>query len=123
MKEHPILTERQENHLRHMLGINTPQHRAPKPYRDYAAVVPGDPEWVELERLGMIQRYASRGSYDWYRTTADGRGAAIASHRRIRYSREKRRYLKFLDLSDCLPDLTFREFLTSPAFAAARCSA
>lgn len=123
MRERLTLTEQQEDNLRHMLGINRPEQRAPQAYRDYAAVNPGDVEWVELERLGMVERYSSHGSYHWYRTTPAGRAAAFASHRKIRFSRSTRRYLKFLDLGDCFPGLTFREFLTAAEFAEARASA
>lgn len=117
------LTERQEDMLRHMLGINHPEHRVPNPYRDYAAVCPGNPAWIELAALGLVEVYASRGGYDWYRTTAEGRAAALASHRNIRWSRDARRYAAFLRIADCMHDLTFREFLTAPEFAEARRSA
>jgi hypothetical protein len=116
------LTEEHEDSLRHMLGINRPEARNPKPHRDYAAVLPGDAHWLELERLGMVERYSARDNtiYHWYRTTPKGREAAFASHRRIRYSRSKRVYCAFLSVSDAVPDLTFRQFLTHPDFAEIR---
>lgn len=115
-----LLTEKHEDLLRHMLGINRPELRNPKPYRDYAAVCPGNPEWLELEQLGMVERYSTEGNYHWYRTTAAGREAAFASHRRWRWPRSARRYAQFLKIADLDPDLTFRDFLTETRYAEAR---
>ena len=117
------LTKDQLYTLRHMLGINTPDARAPTPYRNYAAVNPGDREFAELEAVGAVECYRRAGpgtNYDWYQCTAAGRTAAMQSHRTIRNSHAKRMYAKFLSVSDCCPDLTFREFLTSPEFADTR---
>jgi hypothetical protein len=112
------MTDSQLHTLRHMLGINTPDDRVPRPYRNYAAVNPGDPEFLELERLGMVERYGEAcafGEYDWYRCTDAGYQAAIASHRKIRNKKSARVYAKFLDVRDALNGLTFREFLTEAA--------
>jgi hypothetical protein len=121
------LSEVQLHTLRHMLGINTPNDCVPRPHRNYAAANRGDTEYLELERLGMVERYRSAsslwGDYDFYRCTDAGRQAAIASHRCIRQPRAARVYAKYLDVADALPDLTFREFLTSPEFAESRRSA
>lgn len=114
-----ILNEYQLRTLRHMLGINTPDAERPKPYRNYYCANPGEKEMLELARLGAIELYDTRGSYEWWQCTDAGRTAAIASHKTIRYSPAKRRYIRFLDLRDCFPDLTFREFLTDPRY---RCS-
>lgn len=112
------LTKEQLHTLRHMLGINTPWDRVPKPYRNYAAVNHGDPEFIELERMGLVknQGRSSISEYDCYVCTEEGKLSAIRSHREIRYSKPRRRYLAFLGLMDCCPDLTFREFLTSQEF-------
>ena len=104
--------------LRHMLGINDPSMDVPKPYRDYYCANPGDPTMVELERIGAVRLYDTRGDYAWYTCTPEGRAAGIASHKTIRYSPAKRRYIRFLDLRDCCPDLSFRQFLTDPRFRA-----
>ncbi len=117
------LSEHQLDLLRHMLGINTPEAAAPAPYRNYAAVNPGDREYIELERLGAVERYRAaspRESYDYYRCTPAGHAAALASHRRIRHPKGKRVYLRFLSVRDALPDLTFREFLMGQQFASVR---
>lgn len=119
-----MLTEDQLDTLRHMLGINTPYDRIPKPYRNYAAVNPGDPEFLELEKLGMVKKYASAKpgltEYDYYRCTEKGRIEAMRSHRNIRKSKAKRRYNKYLEVLDSCPDLTFKEFLTDPSFKESR---
>lgn len=112
------MTNSQLHTLRHMLGINTPGDRTPKPYRNYAAVNPGDPEFLELERLGAVEKCQKVpwGQYDFYRCTEKGKEAAIKSHKGIRWKRSKRRYRKFLSLQDLVPGLTFCDFLTDPEF-------
>ena len=125
------LSSDQLDTLRHMLGINSPEHREPRPYRDYAAVNPGDLQFVELERLGAVMCYRRAdqtradglGNYDWYRCTPAGRQAAIHSHRNIRHSRSERRYIRWLELRDVIPDLTFHEFLTASRFRETRAEA
>ena len=119
------LNEKHLDTLRHMLGINTPDDRIPKPCRNYAAVSPGDAEFVELERLGAVERYEARGGseYDWFRCTEAGRLAAMRSHRDICKTAPQRRYAAYLDLSDAIPDLTFKDFLTLPEFAKTRSEA
>ena len=120
------LTPEQLKTLRHMLGINTPEDREPKPHRNYAAVYPGNPEYIELEMIGAIKWYGKQpwpGGLDYYCCTDEGKSAAIKSHRDIRYSRSKRRYIKYLHISDCFSGLTFKEFLTDPMFKDARESA
>ena len=115
------MTDDQLHTLRHMLGINTPDDRKPRPYRDYAAVNPGDPEFGELERLGAVERVRRPApdwayGYAWYQCTEAGKAAAMASHRRIRKGKPQRVYLAYLSCRDCCPDLTFKEFLTDPEF-------
>jgi len=119
------LTDQQLHTLRHMLGINTPDDRYPNPHRNYAAVNPGEPEYMELERLGVVEQYQPRGGspYHYYRCTEKGRQAACASHRKIRKPLAARRYSMFLDMTDVAPDLTFWEFLTQPQWKEARAQA
>lgn len=117
------LTAKHLDTLRHMLGINTPSAPAPRPTRDYYCANPGCAEVVELERLGAVRCYRRADAvtqYDWYCCTDEGRAAAMASHKTIRYSKSRRTYLKFLDIADALPDLTFKQFLTDPQFAETR---
>jgi hypothetical protein len=106
--------------LRHMLGINTPYASQPRPYRNYAAVVPGDRDFLELEALGLVYRASVAdewaAGYDLYRCTQEGIDLAIASHGHIRVSKAKRVYARFLDLRDAIPDLSFRIFLTEETF-------
>lgn len=116
------LTADQLHMLRHMLGINTPADRMPKPYRNYAACNPGDERMLDLEKVGAVERCRSVlwSEYEYWQCTENGKAAAIASHRTIRYPRSKRRYIKFLRVSDAWPGLTFREFLTLPELAQCR---
>lgn len=105
-----------------MLGIDDPSKARPEPYRDHFCANAGDPELVELERLGMVEPFRSfmGDTYTTYRTTEAGRAAAIASFKTIQHPKKRRTYLAFLRASDFYPDLTFREFLVSPDWADAR---
>ncbi|MFA7483903.1 MAG: hypothetical protein WC314_25640 [Vulcanimicrobiota bacterium] len=114
------LNEAQLHTLRHMLGINTPYDKIPRPYRNYAAVEPSDPEFIELAKLGAVEVYRRSEVYLYYRCTDQGRAAALRSHRKIRRTKAQRVYGKFLDLCDVFPDMTFKDFLTSPYFDRAR---
>lgn len=112
------LTKDQLHMLRHMLGINTPEDRTPRPYRNYAAVNPGDAFFLELEQIGAVEKChgVPLGQYECYRCTGKGRQAAMKSHKDIRLPRSKRRYKKFLSILDCVPDITFHDFLTDPEY-------
>jgi hypothetical protein len=114
------MTAEQLRILRHMLGIDDPYMSKPKPYRDYYCANPGNQELHELMRLGMVRLYSTRDSYEWFCCTDAGRAAAMASQRAIRKTKAQRIYAKFLDVSDCWPDLTFKKFLTDPHFIEAR---
>lgn len=120
MTKHVKLTGQQLSTLRHMLGITDPAVLHPRSYRNYAAATPGDPEFLELERLGMVSRIDRPtkpfSEYEWYRCTDMGISEAFRSHCRIRYPRSERRYVAFLRLREALPDLTFKEFLIRPEF-------
>lgn len=117
------LNDAQLQTLRHMLGIDKPDERAPEPYRDYYCASRGDADMAELARLGAVRLYRQCEHYDWYTTTDAGRAAAIASHRKIRLPKSKRIYSRYLDVSDVHAGLTFHEFLTSPDYAESRAAA
>lgn len=113
------MREDQLRTLRHMLGIDGAMEDNPKPYRNYYCANPGDPEMAELERAGMVTRYCSDNTYDWYTCTKAGVAAAIHSHQvrmRRRPTKKQARYRKYLRLKDVLPDLTFRDFLVNPEY-------
>jgi len=116
-------TSEQLDTLRHMLGINDPRQRVPDPYRNYAAVIHGDPHFILLAQAGLVERYRiaqTDGEHDYYRCTDAGKAAAMKSYKTIRLSKSKRVYLKFLDLKDVFPDLEFRNYLVDPRFAETR---
>jgi hypothetical protein len=109
--------------LRHMLGINDPYQRVPVPYRNYAAVPHGDPEFIALAQAGLIECYRTATGptdYDYYRCTESGRTAALSSYKTIQASKSKRVYRKYLEVSDALTGLSFRDFLVDPQFAETR---
>lgn len=114
------LTPEQLRTLRHMLGIDDPYMPKPKPWRDYYCANPGDPQMHKLAEMGAVERYAVRDGYEWFQTTDAGKAAAMASHKTIRKSKSSRVYSKYLDICDCFPDLTFKQFLTDPQFAETR---
>lgn len=119
-KANEQLTAEQLRILRHMLGIDDPYMATPKPYRNYYCANPGDPKLHELARLGMVELYSTHGSYEWFACTAAGKEAGCDSQRAIRKTKSARVYAKYLDISDCFPDLTFKDFLTDPHFAETR---
>jgi hypothetical protein len=109
--------------LRHMLGIT--DFSTPLPadfYRDYFCASKGDAHLAEMEADGLVRCYNRDEHYDWYTTTEAGKRAAIASFKVRMYPKAKRRYHAWLRLSDTAPDLTFREYLTNPAYAEHRSS-
>lgn len=114
------LTPAQLDTLRHMLGINTPDDRLPKPYRDYFCANPSDARLLELERIGAVECYSTRDNYRWYQCTDAGRAAAMASHKTIRRNKASRVYSRFLDVRDAYADLTFKDFITDPQYTATR---
>lgn len=116
----PELTPDQLDTLRHMLGINTPYDKSPKPYRNYYCANPGNKELHGLSALGTVELYSTRDGYEWWQCTDAGKAAALASHKQIRHTKGSRVYSHFLDVKDCYPDLTFKEFLTDQQFAKTR---
>lgn len=75
-------TPEQLDTLRHMLGIN--DRYTKEPTRDHYAAPIGDLSLWKMSNAGLVERYAVRGPYEWYRTTPAGRAAAVESHNRIR---------------------------------------
>lgn len=106
--------------LRHMLGIDTPWIKNPNEYRDYYCANPGYGPLLELEKMGMVVKYSEGGGYHWFKTTDMGKEAARESQRRMLLPKPKRRYRKWLSVSDSVPGLTFEEFLTLPEYKEAR---
>ena len=119
------LTAPQLHTLRHMLGVNDPFARVPACCRNYAAVNPGDPEYLELERIGAVEQFKANSNtgYDWYRCTEEGRSAAIKSCDDRRKTKAQRVYHAYLLVSDVYRSLSFKEFLTDPYYADARTKA
>ena len=114
------MTEEHLDTLRHMLGINISDRRDPPEYRDYACANPGDTTMHALKDMGMVRLYRISNSYEWWTTTDAGKAAARASQRAMLKPKGARVYARFLEVSDALPDLTFRQFLMSPEFAETR---
>lgn len=112
-----LSAKRQGEILRHMLGIDKPDERHPKPYRNYYCANVGDVELHALAAKGLVECYSTHGGYEWFRTTDAGRAAAFASHKTILRPKASRVYSRFLDVKDALADLTFKQFLTDPQFA------
>lgn len=107
--------------LRHMLGINDPcLPWPPKCWRDYAAVEPGDSQFADMAERGLVLLTRKAGghfSFDYYATTDTGKEVALTTFKAMQLTKARRRYHGWLSLSDCHPDLTFREYLTLPEYA------
>lgn len=119
-------TEEHLSWLRHMLGMTNFYQREPNSHRNYAAVSPGDPRFVEMEQLGLVfcgHRAGGDTTYDYWHCTDAGIAAATASFMKHRKPKPARVYHQYLDISDVLSDLSFRTFLTDPTFAAVRAAA
>lgn len=117
------LSENQLDTLRHMLGINTPNEPHPRPTRNYATVEKGSIEFATLSSMGLIEkmdRVMTEFGYDYFQVTDQGRALAMESHKSIQKSKSARRYVKFLEVVDAVPDLSFREFLTDPQYERSR---
>ena len=106
--------------LHHTLGISDPYQPEREPYRNYFVASDGHSDMPGLNRLvaaGMMKSrehpLCGKGSLVFYATDI---GKAVAIKTRPKVSRNKLRYRRFLSLSDCCPDLTFRQFLTDPEF-------
>jgi len=106
--------------LRHMLGLTDPYRREQVPYRDYYCANQGDVLLHEMEEAGLVRRYRCTDGYESFCTTERGRREGIKSALARRKGPAARRYARFLDLRDVVPDVTFREFLTRPEFAELR---
>lgn len=117
------LNQKQIGMLRHMLGLTDNSKRDPQPYRNYAAVEPGDLCLLQLEKLGMVEKCCTPAAWRGlvcYRCTEVGKREAVKDFYRTRYNKSRRRYLRFLSVSGCVPGLTFREFLTKREWAEIR---
>lgn len=107
--------------LHHALGISDPMRPDRVPYRNHFVVGPGHADMPSLERLeeaGLMvrKRHALLNGGDRVFTVTEA-GKALALQTRPRALKAKIRYGRFLRIKEVLPDLTFREFLTTPQFA------
>ena len=110
------MTDEQLSVLRHMLGIDVNDTRDPPEYRDYYCANPGNALLHGMADLGLVELYRTDGGYEWFCTTDTGKAAARASQRAMLLPKSKRIYRRWLSVSDALPDLTFRDFLTRREF-------
>lgn len=114
----------QELHiLLHTIGLDDPYQE--KSYRNHFVADDGHSDLPAIQKLcleGLMEEQRAPGFLEAgdrvFRVTDCGRQAAERLRRRP--TRAQRRYHRFLEVADCCPDLTFREFLTLPAFAEAR---
>ncbi len=109
--------------LCHMVGLDRIGPKLPNMYRDYAAVNPGDKNFVSMAANGLVRFYYHRDRYDYYETTDAGKDVALAwfwSHRPTKKSRVYR--LWRLLTWECGYQFSFLEFLQcdDPEIAKAR---
>lgn len=109
--------------LLHSLGLNHEDVR--EPYRNYFVAGDGHSDMPLLKSLcdkGLMRREDRtpgflEASDGLFLVTDAGRTYALANRPKPKtLSRARRRYSAFLDMKECYPDLTFREFLTEPYF-------
>lgn len=103
--------------LHHALGINDPMHPEREPYRNHFVADEGHDDIPALERLesrGLMERSNPPDFCGGWVFTVTEAGKAKALQTRPRAPQAKRRYHRFLELQDVMPDLTFREFLSMP---------
>ncbi len=116
----PSISEDDIHTLRHSLGIEWAHEKS---CRNYFCDELPSPQMERLVRAGLMTqgRYVAGHedhSMRYFHVTECG---ILLAHEDIPVkSMAKRRYERFLDISDVFPDLTFREFLTSPEFAETR---
>lgn len=115
-------TDEQLRKLRHMLGLTDRYKRDPQPYRNHWSADGDSPELEEMVRLGLCER-RDRVSFVpgvTYYATEEGKRWAMRSAMERRKPKGARTWATFLRCSDSDPDLTFREFITSPDYAEIR---
>jgi len=108
--------------IHHALGLSDPYRTAP-PYRNHFVAGEGHSDNEGLARLvaaGLMTRRSHPLSGGDFLYTVTDKGINLGMKTRPAISSKKRRYRRFLSLLDCCPELTFREFLTSPEFASYR---
>ena len=102
--------------LQHSLGVDR-FGRGPQ-YRNHFVTGEGStdhPDCMKAVAQGLMERHAGSpltGEMDLFVVTDAGREfVAIHSDKVDRKQKARDRYSRFLDLSDVMPDLTFRQFL------------
>lgn len=102
--------------LQHALGVD--QFGRGKMYRDHFVTGEGSVDYpicMEAVDRGLMERrgYSALTGGDWcFQVTDDGRAYVLArSPKPDRKQKARDRYSRFLDLSDIIPDLTFKDFL------------
>jgi hypothetical protein len=119
MKEHLHI-------LQHSLGLD--EYGQGRQYRNHFVTGPGSKDWDACRALtdaGLMTENKGHallpvGDSVFYVTPAGIDFVATNSPKPPKVSRNRRRYAAFMDLTDCCPDLTFKQFLTDPNFADAR---
>lgn len=110
--------------LHHTLGISDPYRPERAPYRNHFVAGEGHADMDGLQRLvqaglmSVSQRALCSQGQLVFAATEQGRELALST--RPRASRSKLRYARFLEARDCCEDLTFREFLQDPQYAASQ---
>lgn len=102
--------------LQHSLGVD--KFGRGKMYRNHFVTGEGSidhPVCIEAVECGLMTRHAGNaltGEMDLFVVTDAGRAYVLArSPKPDRKQKAKDRYSRFLDLSDVIPDLTFKDFL------------
>ncbi len=119
----PVMTDIELEIVLHTLGLTDPKTK--EPYRNHFVSGDGNSDMTILASLcqkGFMVETRAPGFLepgDRLFLVTDAGIFYAQKHRPKprRLTRDQKRYGRFLELSDCHPDLTFREFLTDPQFA------
>lgn len=109
--------------LQHTLGLDSwgksKSPSQPDGYRNHFVAEEGHHEWGILMLLvqhGLMDQHAPfalSGGSPWFSVTGAGRAyVAQYSPKPPKLTKAQERYQRFLDLSDVMPDLTFKQFVT-----------
>lgn len=105
------MTADQIHILQHSLGLDRDRR---VPWRNYYCDADGAPALEALVVLGLMKHGRTLNEGDRYYIVTDAGIAAALSTLPKPRSRASRRFSRFLNLRDAIPDLTFREFLRMP---------
>ena len=122
MKTDTALTPEELHVLRHSLGLD--MHGRGRQYRNHYCTGEGSTCWPTIQTLItkglMVAGHTQSSGNNFFHVTREGKRMAVLGVKPLKIPKARRRYHKWCEVAEVCPDLTFREFLTAPAFAESR---